>query len=552
MQKSSRKEKYFIMGMHQLILSVLTKILIFRVIVIGISTYAQNEKNGDTIGTPPGNWFNLDEEKDNVPGVSTERAYDELLKNKVSKKIIVAVLDDGIDIEHEDLRNRIWKNDDEIDGNGIDDDNNGYIDDMHGWNFIGGKDGRPVIYDNAEITRMYVQYKNKVNKYGDRSLSPKERKEYKKIGKEFEEVSEYYKMAHKRVSKFIDDVIKSEKILSTYFNTDEYTNTQVKNLNSEIDSIRAAQDIILLCGKKNLTKEVLEAKLELAELYANYYYNPEYDPRSIVGDDYDNKLEKYYGNNKIMGPNASHGTHVAGIIAADRNNNVGIKGVADNVELMVLRMSCAGDERDKDIANSIYYAVDNGARIINMSFEKYYSPDKKYVDKAVKYAENQGVLIIHAAGNDSENIDKIEIFPMSEYIESGRKCESWIEVASSSWETGENLVADFTNYGRTNVDLFAPGLDIYSTTINQNYLNDSGTSMSAPVVAGVAALVWSYYPELDAKQIKNILMKSVVIKSYNVNQPSERDKDVVFSSLSKSGGIINAYQAILFAEKLTK
>ncbi|MCP4977565.1 MAG: S8 family serine peptidase [Maribacter sp.] len=532
----------------------------FLLLFSTISLYGSNAdysntyflKTRDTVLIPPGNWFNLDEEKDQVPGVSVERAYNELLKNKMSKNVVVAVLDDGIDIEHEDLKNKIWTNQDEIDGNGIDDDNNGYIDDIHGWNFIGGKDGTPVVYDNAEITRMYVQYKSKVMGQGDGPLTVKERKEFKKIEKEFEEELEYYKAAQIRVKEFINDLIRSEKILSVFFNTDEYTDVQIENLNTVNDSIRRARDIVLLCKKKNLTKEVLEAKLEIASLYVDYYYNSEYDPRSIVGDDYVNKSEKNYGNNKVVGPDASHGTHVAGIIAADRNNNLGVKGVASNVQLMVLRMSCAGDERDKDIASSIYYAVDNGAQIINMSFQKHYSPDKKFVDKAVNYAEKQGVLIVHAAGNDSENIDKIETYPTNKYLESGRKCKSWIEVASSSWKNEKNLAAEFTNYGSKSVDLFAPGVDIYSTSDNQNYQNDSGTSMSAPVVAGVAALVWSFYPELDARQIKNILMKSVVIKSHMVNQPGEQDKDVVFSSLSKSGGIINAYNAILLAEKLTK
>ena len=536
------------MKRHKLILTILS----FGLAMNGSIIYAQNANNEVAASTPPINWFNLDEEKDNIPGVSTERAYTELLKNKKSKKIVVAVLDDGIDVKHEDLKNKIWKNVNEIEGNGIDDDDNGYIDDINGWNFIGGKDGTPVIYDNAEITRMYIQYKNKIEINGINSLSPKESKEYKKIKKEIEEEIETYNGALKRLNKFIDDLEKSEKILSDYFNTREYTYAQVENLESEIDSVQDAREFILLCKKKNYTKEILDAKIELAEFFVNYYYNVEYDSRRIVGDNYENKSEKYYGNNKIVGPDASHGTHVAGIIAADRYNNLGIKGIADNVELMILRMCAFGDERDKDIANSIYYAVDNGAQIINMSFDKRYSPYKIYVDRAVEYAEKNGVLIIHSAGNDSENIDKAKRYPMSEYLENNRECESWIEVAASSWQNGENLAADFSNYGQNNVDLFAPGVDIYSTTINQEYLIDSGTSMSAPVVAGVAALVWSYYPELDAKQLKSILIKSAEPKSHLVNQPGKKNKKILFSSLSKSGGVINAYKAIMLAEKLTK
>lgn len=285
----------------------------------------------------------------------------------------------------------------------------------------------------------------------------------------------------------------------------------------------------------------------------DFGYNEKFDPRSIVGDNPAKLREKGYGNNDLIGPDARHGTHVAGIIAANRKNNKGIMGVADNVQIMVIRAVPDGDERDKDIANAIFYAVDNGAHIINMSFGKAYSPNKAFVDEAVKYAERKGVLLIHAAGNDAKNLEVENNFPNKSFAKGKGEAELWLEVGASAWKADNmEFVANFSNYGKTKVDIFAPGVDIYATTPQQSYEYLSGTSMAAPATSGVAALVMSYYPELSAQEIRTILMESSVkYKETVVNKPGTQNS-IPFGELSVSGGIANAYEALLLAEKMSQ
>ncbi|MFN3316269.1 MAG: S8 family serine peptidase, partial [Raineya sp.] len=286
-----------------------------------------------------------------------------------------------------------------------------------------------------------------------------------------------------------------------------------------------------------------------------YGYNEKFDPRKIVGDNPKKLREKGYGNNDVKGPDAFHGTHVAGIIAANRDNNLGIKGVANNVLIMPIRAVPDGDERDKDIANAIYYAVDNGAHIINMSFGKAYSPNKAFVDEAVKYAEAKGVLLVHAAGNDAKNLEVEANFPNRTYADNGKEATNWLEIGASSWHNSDSkFVANFSNYGKSKVDVFAPGVDIYSTVPDKNtYKHASGTSMAAPATSGVAALLMSYYPTLTAVQVKEILMKSSIKYSQNINKPGEKDNtDTKLSDLCITGGIINAYEAVKMAEEMTK
>jgi subtilisin family serine protease len=282
-----------------------------------------------------------------------------------------------------------------------------------------------------------------------------------------------------------------------------------------------------------------------------YSSNPKFDPRDIVGDNYQDPYEKYYGNNQVKplpGPYGDHGTHVAGIIGADRTNEKGIKGIADNVRLMAIRAVPNGDERDKDIANAIYYAVDNGAHIINLSAGKSDSPNKVVVDKAVQYAELKGVLIIHASGNESANCDVETYFPVPLY-ENGKTARNWINVSASSWGTEENFIGSFTNYGKKMVDVFAPGVAMYSTVPGNEYKNHDGTSMACPAVSGVAAVLMSYFPDLTAVYVKYIILQSVrTFDGMQVLKPGT-DEPVAFSQLSKTGGIVNGYDAVQLALK---
>jgi subtilisin family serine protease len=284
----------------------------------------------------------------------------------------------------------------------------------------------------------------------------------------------------------------------------------------------------------------------------NFGYNADFDSRKIVGDNYADPYEKNYGNSDVTGPDATHGTHVAGIIAANRNNNIGIKGIADHVKIMAVRcIPSSGDERDKDVANAIIYAVDNGAQVINMSFGKKFSPEKEAVDKAVKYAEQKGVLLVHAAGNEGDNSDVEKNFPTRFFL-NGKEAKNWLEVGASSWGVGKEFVADFSNYGKTSVSFFSPGVQLYSTTPQNTYKNESGTSMASPAAAGVAALLMSYFPELTIRDVKDILMKSTrKFDGLKVQEPGDK-KEVDFSQLSISGGLINAYEAVKMAQDLRK
>ncbi len=518
----------------------------------------------------PDNWFNLDPTENNVNGVSTEKVYSDLLRGKKGQTVIVAVIDGGVDYMHDDLKDVMWHNLGEIPGNGIDDDKNGYIDDVYGWNFLGGKDGRSVNHETLEITRIYGKLKPKYENADPAKLSKSEKAEY-----------EQYQVAKKEVETKLQEgqeaLAEYEGMKTTYSNALEAVEGALagKAINkANVDAIKVGTNQNLIIGKnilakmmglgkdvsnfKTIRQELIDPIQEGVEYYESkvkYQYNPEFNPRAeIVKDNYADSYERNYGNNDVKGPDALHGTHVAGIIGAVRSNNVGMKGVADNVRIMGVRCVPDGDERDKDVANAIIYAVDNGASVINMSFGKSQSWDKIAVDKAVKYAQSKDVLLVHAAGNDSKNNDAGETnFPNARFEKKGlfrpKKAKNWIEVGALSWKKNEDAVAEFSNYGQKNVDVFAPGVDIYSTLPENQYKNLSGTSMASPVCAGVAAVIRSYYPELTAEQVKECIEKSVVKQDYKVKKPGTEEK-VSFSSLSRTGGVINVYNAVKLAGQM--
>lgn len=509
----------------------------------------------------PENWFNLSPDKDSVFGVGSEKSYLELLASKKPDTIIVAVLDCGVDFNHEDLRNIMWTNPNEIPGNGIDDDKNGYIDDLHGWNFIGGKDGKNVEFDNLELTRLYRKLKPLFDTVNPKHLSKSQQKDYKlflKIKADYIVQVEKYAgnythlkdMSSRHTSLYQNVKLQVQNDSITLDRLQNFTSNNATEMKTKMEAMRflksgAAPDLgALLIGIKEA--------FNFYKSYMEYSLNLEFDPRPIVGDDYSNSYEKYYGNSDCKGPDSFHGTHVAGIIAAERKNGLGMDGVCGSVKIMALRCVPNGDERDKDVANAIIYAVDNGAKILNMSFGKKYSWDKKVVDDAIKYAESKDVLLVHGAGNDNVNVDTLPHYPNRKYVGKG-EAGNFIDVGAISWKGKEELVANFSNYGKKSVDLFAPGVDIYSTTPENTYKDASGTSMAAPVVTGVAAVLKSYYPDLSAKQIKTILIKSSLKTQANhkVRKPGS-EQLVEFGTLSKTGGIVNLYEALKLAAKYSK
>ncbi|TAF63089.1 MAG: peptidase S8 [Cytophagales bacterium] len=510
----------------------------------------------DTTKKSPDNWFNLSALKDKIRGVATEEAY-QLLQDKKSNTVIVAVIDSGIDIRHDDLKDNIWVNAKEIAGNGKDDDGNGYIDDINGWNFIGGKDGKNVGADSYELTREYARLNAKYANVDATKLKGTQKAEYQyyqEIKTAFLERKAEIDENYQGFKNFKDAYMEAQSVLQKHLNTTApLTEAQVKAIKSDKAEVNEAIATMKLAFGYGLDEKQLVEGVEYFEKAKNYGYNENFNPRNIVGDKENDINDKYYGNNDVIGPDATHGTHVAGIIGAVRSNNIGMKGVADNVKIMVVRAVPDGDERDKDVANAIRYAVDNGARIINMSFGKAYSPNKEWVDEAIKYAQSKNVLLVHAAGNDSKNVDTEKNFPHPRSKDGKVLVNNWLEIGASSWHSDNNkFVADFTNYGQKYVDVFAPGVDIYATTPNQSYEYLSGTSMAAPVTSGVAALLLSYFPELTAVQLKDILMKSSTkYKGTMVNKPGA-ENTVDFGTLSNTGGIVNAYEAVKMAIEMTK
>ena len=524
------------------------KLLIALFLTVSFHAYAQEQA--------PANWFNLDLSADKVHGVSTEKAYNELLKNKKPKKtVLVAVIDSGVDPEHEDLKDIMWVNPKEIAGNGKDDDGNGYVDDIHGWNFLGGKDGKNVNYETLELIRIYRELKAKSK------LSGSEKKTFEMVKKEYDAKLDEIKGLQARFQPIFDAIATLEK----HFGNSTFTLTQVKEIqegsDDQLKKAKATFSSIAerFGGDAAAAMDYFKGRVgEYVDGQLKYNLNVDFDPRNIIGDDYSNQTQKDYGNSDVYGPNAEHGTHVAGIIGAIRGNGKGMDGVANNVRIMSVRTVPNGDERDKDVANAIRYAVDNGADVVNMSFGKAFSYNKKIVDDAVKYAEQKGVLLVHAAGNDNKNTDVEFNFPTplymsgkDQYKRGKKKANNWIEVGALSWMPESDAPAVFSNYGKTTVDLFAPGVDINSTIPEDQYKPNSGTSMAAPVVAGVAALVKSYYPELSAAELKVCLESTVTPISYKVKKPGTEEL-VDFKDLCIKSGVVNAYNALKKAEEMVK
>lgn len=477
-------------------------------------------------------WLHKDLKSDSIFGISSTKAYKELLRGKKPKPVIVAVIDAGVDYQHEDLKDVIWKNRKEIAGNGKDDDRNGYADDVFGWNFLGSAKGS-VMYDNTELARIVKK---------DPS-SPLKGQLDKKIGdarKSLANINSFSQTLNEIIAKI--GVSSPDSLAFKNFKSDKEQEVFVaQRMFGNIRNGASVADV----------RERIAGQAKYYEDKLKYDLNGDYNSRDTVGDNIADINGRFYGNPVVDAPDCEHGTHVAGIIAAKRANSLGIDGVANATLIMPIRAVPQGDERDKDVANAIYYAVNNGAKVINMSFGKSYSPDKAAVDKAVKYGASKDVLFVHAAGNDAKNVDVEDNFPKSGYLDGGNDTGSWLEVGASGWKDDESLPASFSNYGAKTVAIFAPGVSINSTVPGSKYANHQGTSMAAPVVAGVAALIREYYPSLSAKQVKEILLKSVTKVTHKVRKPGTEEL-VDFTDLCVSGGIVNAYQALLLAKSYSK
>ena len=500
-----------------------------------------------TLREPPADWHLLDLTADGIAGISARRADRELLAGRQPQRtVIVAVIDGGVDTAHADLRANLWLNPDETPGNRTDDDRNGYVDDVRGWNFIGGADGRSIDNETLEVTRLYRRC---MNAPATAPLSPLQRAQCPAIQKAYEEEREELRQTA-LILRTIDERLRTAiPLLRTATGTDSLTLERVEAVQSTRPDVREARSLYLQIAGYGLSPSDVPEQLETVNELLEFGLNPAFDARSIVGDNPLDLTQRVYGNADATGPDPLHGTHVAGIIGAIRGNSTGVDGIAPAVRIMSVRAVPNGDERDKDVANAIRYAVDNGALVLNFSFGKGYSPEKSAVDDAVRYAESRGALIVHASGNDGENSDEKPSFPTPAYLGGGR-ATNWIEVGASSWRGGDSLAAPFSNYGRGLVDVFAPGVDILSTDGKGGVSRESGTSMAAPVVSGLAALIMAYHPNLTAAQVKRIIIESAApYPRQTVVRPGGEDR-VAFGTLSATGGIVNAYNALRMAQSM--
>jgi subtilisin family serine protease len=479
-------------------------------------------------------WSHLDLVKDTVPGMSVDKAYAELLKGKKSTTVIVGIVDSGVDIRHEDMQGVIWTNPKEIANNGKDDDNNGYIDDVNGWNFLGESNNEQLemtrIVKKGPGTADYERAKTELE--GERAPALANKARY-------------------------EGLLNSVKEMQSFLKKDDFTLEDVKAITSTDENVVKNKEFFLRV-LPNVSvadfSEQVKSGINHFNDQLNYNLNVDFDGRSIVGDNPNDINDTKYGNNNVIGSNpedALHGTHVAGIVAQIRGNGKGGDGVATNVKIMAIRAVPNGDEYDKDIALGIRYAVDNGAKVINGSFGKYYSPNKEWVQDAIKYAASKDVLVIFAAGNDSKDLDVENKYPSDSYDGAAEISNNVLIIGALAPEYGSKMAAGFSNYGKKNVDIYAPGVQIYATTPNQSYKFLQGTSMASPNVAGVAAMIRSYYPKLSANQVKQIIMESGIPLKNTVSVGEDKHK-VSFTDASKTGKIVNAYNAIIMAEKMSK
>ncbi len=528
-----------------------------------LAATAQDKEVKD--GEVPKGWHLLDKAKDGYSGISINEAYEFVKsKNLESNPVIVAVIDGGVDTVHEDLKPILWRNPKEIPGNGKDDDENGYVDDIYGWNFLGNKDGKNVGKDSYEGARVYHALKWK---YADKTIdttkmakdSVDEYKTWLKVKAKVEGDGDGGGIDLFLLKKALNSTRKSDSILRKALMKDTFTGNDLDTLNASDPVVKAARGGMLYMFRAQQMMET--SNVEFVQGFSEFVNGeeskaeakekaPPANRKDIVGDNENDINDRFYGNGDVTATTPFHGTHVSGIIGAVRNNNLGIDGVADNVRIMMIRAVPDGDEHDKDIALGIRYAVDNGAKVINMSFGKEFSPQKKWIDSAVMYADSKGVLLVHAAGNDAKNVDSADNFPNPHFKGTDIKAPNWITVGASGDEKAGGVVASFSNYGKQEVDLFAPGVRIYSTIPGgHNYGNAQGTSMAAPVVTGTAAFLMSYFPKLSPEQIKYCIEKSAVKQAAKVRKPGT-DEDVDFATLSKTGGLLNAYEAAKVADTL--
>jgi cell wall-associated protease len=517
-------------------------------LVIAVCTMGGNQIIFGQVDPDILNWYN------GKKGMQTDKAYKKL-KKRTSSTVIVAVIDSGIDIEHEDLQGKIWTNPKEIPGNGIDDDKNGYIDDIHGWNFLGNAKGEHLDVATLEKTRILRKLSVKFSSADTTNLSDAEKMDfvlYKRVKADVEgEIAEYaqYLPQLQMLPMLIEQI---PTLVAIELGKTDYSVSDLAKWKPATEEKQQLKQLAAAILTGELSMDMVEEQKKQISEMLDYNLNIDFNDRAIIGDNPDDFSDNKYGNNDVEGPDALHGTHVGGIICSVRGNGLGGDGVADNVQLMVLRAVPNGDEYDKDISLAIRYAVDNGAKVINMSFGKSYSPHQREVFEAFQYANSKGVLLVHAAGNDNKDVDINPNFPTSIYSFQKEKLDLYLTIGASTRDSKGNLAADFSNYGKTKVDVFAPGFEIYNSVPQSEYMKLQGTSMAAPMVAGVGALLTSYFPTLSMHEIKDIMLKSATSYKGSKQHLPGSDELVDFGTLSVTGSVINVNKAVAMCTALEK
>jgi subtilisin family serine protease len=516
-------------------------------------------------------WHWKDLEKDGVHGVSLFKAQQLLTDLKLKPMpIIIAILDGGIDTAHLQIKPLLWNNPKEIPGNALDDDQNGYIDDVHGWNFLGNAAGQNINKASDEKSRIYHRYKNefKQDKIDSVSWDAKKKQDFYSWQQAAAEIvfSEddaanlsFIKMARNAVVKM--GLILIREIVDTNFTTEQleaYQPIGKLTADTKISYLRTMQALGIdrMSGHHSIVEDLNDYIAGKDQSAVSIDTPPEDLRKKITQDQYENFNDQYYGNNNITGPNAKHGTHVAGLAAGIVDTNFTKSNFSNPIQIMGVRVVPDGDEYDKDVALGIRYAVNNGAKVINMSFGKSFSPEQAWVDSAIRYAASKDVLIIHSAGNESYDLNNKSVYPSPYSNVFKDKASNMITVgASSDPVIAESILTDFSNYGNKIVDVLSPGNKIFSSLPNQAFGFLNGTSMSAPILSHIAALVRAYFPKLSATEVKAILLQS----NWKPNDSNalfpipQTDQSIKLTDISAEGGIINAalsiQNAILFQRK---
>jgi subtilisin family serine protease len=539
--------------------------------IITLSCNSAKQTKNKTIEPDLTSWYTKDFTLDGIPGISLDKAYSEKLIPKTNKSIIVAVIDTQIDATHEALQGKLWVNQKEIPNNGIDDDNNGYVDDINGWNFTAKPNGKSIMWSNYEYIRLIRKWQPYFAAKDTIKLSEDDAydfKEYKRALAYRDYYQDYYENWRKSLLFSIDVYPASRDSLKKFFPKEDYTMKDLdslykihkindktywerkddndRDLGALIDYMR-----VNIETTQRTLEQITNQKTELDSILQKNL-NTEYNERNFLKDRPD-KLEKGYGNNKVSEKENQHkhSTEVSGIIAAKRNNKHGTRGFSDNIKIMPLAIAVSGDTHDKDIALAIYYAVDNGAKVINMSFGKEFSLQQEWVTKAIQYAEQKNVLLVHVAGNKSRNVDTHTYYPC-DYNPKERKeiSSNLITVGATTHKADSTFVSAFSSYGKKSIDLFAPGSKIYTTFPDNKYNYDSGTSLAAPMVSATAALIWLSYPKLTVQQLKQIILDSGTTYNFEVLLPGGEGKKVPFKELSKTGKVLNVYNALKMAAQV--